>query len=130
MSVSHLFPLIQSLLGPFQPGVRATKDDVIDFYGDIIDPCLTSQCSLLGFDGDKLLAIMLNKIEFSSKDLPQLTVEELNKEYPLKPNYAKGRHCTGPMHWWIYDHSGLLQISPTDPTRARRPTRCTCSSRR
>ena len=76
--------------------MHATKDDVIDFYGDILEPCLASQCSLLGFDGDKLLAISLNRIEVSSKDLPQLTVDELNKENPLKPNYASGRPFTGP----------------------------------
>jgi len=75
--------------GPFQPGVHATRDDVVEFYEDIIKPCLISQCSLLGFDGDELVAIMLNKIETSPTDLPQLTVEELNQENPLKKNYAQ-----------------------------------------
>lgn len=75
--------------GPFQPGVQATRDDVVEFYEDIIEPCLTSECSLLGFDGDELLAIQLNKIETSPTDLPQLTPEDLIKEYPIKKNYAK-----------------------------------------
>jgi hypothetical protein len=74
---------------PFQPGVQATRDEVVEYYEDIIKPCLTSGCSLLGFDGDELLAILLNKVETSPTDVPQLTVEDLNKEYPLKKNYAR-----------------------------------------
>ncbi len=55
-------------------------------------PCLESECSLLGFEGDKLLAIQMSMFEHAPMDSPELQSKDLSVppfNY-IKPDYAEG----------------------------------------
>lgn len=70
--------------------IEATKEDVVDFYEDIMEPCLASGTSILAFDGNELLSIALNKIVDISADNKQIFDYNLPPFNQLKKDYAEG----------------------------------------